>query len=229
MVVRAVVFDLDGTLVDFNLDYREVRAEVLGFLSRQGLPRSIFSLKESIFKTLKKAEIYMKNHSRGEQDFQRMKETVLSIANRHEMEAARATSLLPGVLEALEALRKMGLKMALYTVNDEAPTDYVLKRFRLRRFFNAVVTRRSVPEVKPNPAHLDTALRVLRVKPEEAVVVGDSVYDVRCARGLGVTVVSVTTGISSPRELAQAGATRLISSLTELPALVKQFGGPQST
>ena len=62
LAVRAVVFDLDGTLVDFNLDYRKVRAEVLELLSRQGLPRSVFSLRESIFKTLKKAEIYMKNH-----------------------------------------------------------------------------------------------------------------------------------------------------------------------
>jgi len=229
LAVRAVVFDLDGTLVDFNLDYRKVRAEVLELLSRQGLPRSVFSLRESIFKTLKKAEIYMKNHGRGEDDFQRVKETVLSIANRYEMEAARMTSPVPGVLEALEVLRKMGLKMALYTVNDKGPTDYILKRFRLRCFFDAVVTRRSVPAVKPNAAHLEAVLRGLGVKSEEAVVVGDSVYDVRCARGLDVTAVGVTTGISSPRELAQAGATHLISSLTELPALLKQFNGPLDT
>jgi len=224
LVVRAVVFDLDGTLVSFNVDYRAIRADVLGLLARQGLPRSIFSLREGVFDTLAKAELYMRNRGRGGQEFQRVKNGVLSVVVRHEMEAARATVLVPGALETLKALRESGLRTALFTVNGEAPTNHILRRFRLGDLFDAVVTRESAPSVKPNPGHLEAVLRKLGVEPGEALVVGDSVHDVRCALGLGVTAVGVATGISSPEDLTRAGATRVISSLTELPALVGQLG-----
>lgn len=223
MTIKAVIFDLDGTLVDFSLDYKTIRAEVLSLLAKQGFPVSILSLKERIFETLKKVEIYMKNNGMKEEDFQRVKEAAFKIANRYEFEAARKTSLVPGVLETLKALKRMGLKMALFTANDEKPTDYVLRRFRLHHFFDAIIARESVPAVKPNPAHLEAALRALSVKPEEALVVGDSVYDVMCARGLGVIAVGVTTGMSSPEDLTRAGSTCIISSLVDLPAKIQQL------
>lgn len=223
MTIRAVIFDLDGTLVNFNLDYKVIRAEVLSFLAKRGFPVSVFSLKERIFETLKKVEIYMKNNGMTERDFERVKDAAFKIANRYEFEAARNTSLLPGVLETLKALKKMRLKMALFTANDEKPTDYVLRRFRLNQFFDIIITRESVPEVKPNPAHLEAALRALSVKPEEALVVGDSVNDMTCARGLGAIAVGVTTGISSPEDLTRAGASYLASSFTDLPALLQQL------
>ena len=225
-MIKAVIFDLDGTLVDFTLDYKALRAEVLQFLAKRGFPRSIFSMRESFFRTLEKAEIYMKNNCVKEKDFQQIRKSVFSIANRYEMEAARETSLVPGVLETLKALRRKGLKMALFTANDEKPTDCVLRRFRLKPFFDAVITRQSVKNIKPNPAHLEAVLKALKVKPEEAVVVGDSVYDMKCAQGLGVTAIGITSRTSS-KELTRAGATHLTSSFIELPNIIEQLSEAQ--
>jgi len=222
-MIKAAVFDLDGTIVDFNLDYKAMRAEVIRFLAKQGFPSSIFSLNESIFKILKKVKIFMRNKGKGEQEIAMVREAVLSLVSRHELEAAHATTLLPGVIETLKALREMKLKMALFSVNGEKSASYILRRFRLKPFFDAVVTRESVLAVKPDPAHLEAALRALNVKPEEAIVVGDYVDDMRCAQGLKVIAVGVTTGISSPEELARSGATYLISSLMDLLNLLQQL------
>ncbi len=63
MAVKAVVFDLDGTIVTFNIDYMTVRAEVKSLLIKEGFPASILSTKESIFEMLKKAEIFLKNRA----------------------------------------------------------------------------------------------------------------------------------------------------------------------
>jgi len=222
-MIRTVILDLDGTIVDFNLDYKSVRAEVIQFLTKQGFPSSMFSMKESIFNMLKKAEIYMTNNGSEERDVARVKESVLSVANRHELEAASTTSLMPGVLETLKTLKRMNLKTAIFTVNGKKSTDYILNRFRLKHFFDATITRESASAVKPDPAHLEAALRALNVEPDEAIVAGDSKWDMRCARKLNVTAVGVATGISSPKELMRAGATYLISSLTDIPTLIQQL------
>lgn len=222
MPIKAVVFDLDGTIVKFNLDYKTVRAEAIEFLTKQGFPRSIFSINESVFETLKKMEIHMRNHGKSKKEISRVRESVLSIVEEHEMEAARSTSLLPGIVDTLKMLKKMGLKLALFTVNCKKSTNYVLNALRISRFFDRVVTRDSVSMVKPNPIHLKAALKMLKVNPGEAVVVGDSVWDMQSAKELKVVAVGVPTGVSRPEELRHAGATYLVSAV-DLPTAIRQL------
>jgi phosphoglycolate phosphatase-like HAD superfamily hydrolase len=65
MGVKAVIFDLDGTIASFNLDYRALRGEVRGYLLRVGVPASVLSVKESVFEMLKKTEIFVKNSGKS--------------------------------------------------------------------------------------------------------------------------------------------------------------------
>jgi HAD superfamily hydrolase (TIGR01549 family) len=223
LTIKAVIFDLDGTLVEFKLDYKTERAELMQWLTDQGIPASILSTSEGMFETLKKAETYMRNTGKKAKEIDRVKEAVLSLADRYELQAAGETNLVPGVLEALNALRDMKLKMSLFTIDGERATSFVLRRFRIGHFFDAVITRDVVSAVKPDPAHLKAALEALNVKPYEALVVGDSTLDMRCARAYSVLAVGVTTGISTPERLMDAGASYLASSSAEIPILVQQL------
>src|SRR3989304_10115662 len=119
MGVKAVVFDLDGTLATFNIDYMAVRAEVRGFLIIVGIPASVLSLNESIFEMLKKAEIFLKNNDKPQKTVENVRRKALAIAEKYELEAAKSTSLLPGVVETLRTIKKMGLKIGLCTINGE--------------------------------------------------------------------------------------------------------------
>lgn len=222
MTIKAVVFDLDGTIVKFNLDYKAARAEVIEHLTDNGFPRSLFSLDESAFEMLKKTEIAMKNNGKKPEAFTKLKEDVLRILEKHEMQAAKTTALIPGILETLKALKEMKLKLAIFTINSQKSTDYILKTFRLKPFFKAVVTRDSVAMVKPNPIHLETVLKKLKANPEETLVVGDSVLDVKSAQQLNAIPIAVTYGISSIEKLTQAGANCLISSPSEILTMVEK-------
>lgn len=222
MTFKAVIFDLDGTLVELKLDYKTESAEVIHFLIEQGIPPSIPSMEKGMFGALRSVEIYMTKIGKKE-EVKRIKETVLSMADRYELQAARKTSLIPGVLEALKTLKAMKLKMALFTIDGEKATRYILKRFRIGRFFDAVITRDSVSAVKPDPTHLEAALNTLNVKPHEALVVGDSTLDMQCATRLKVLAVGVITGISTPEKLIAAGASYLASASAEIPFLVEQI------
>ena len=224
MTIKAVIFDLDGTLINFNLDIKSTRSEAIQFLNGQGYPSHLFSLNESIFKTLEKLEVYLKNKDEEERGkFTEIKKTVMSIADRYELKATQTTSLMPGVLETIRALRKTGLKIALFTIRGTKSTNHFLKRYDLDRFFDAIITRDDVVAVKPNPVHLEMVLKILDVEPSEAIVVGDSVSDMKCARKLDMIAVGVNTGLASPMELTQAEATYLISSITDLLVLIRQL------
>jgi phosphoglycolate phosphatase len=223
LVILAAIFDLDGTIADFNLDYKSVRAEVRGFLIKKGVPASILSTNESIFEMLKKADIFLKNNSKSTNAFEEVREEVLVIAERYELEAAKDTSLLPGVTETLKTLRKKNLKTALFTINSEKSANYILKRFRIGNLFDVVIPRSSVRYVKPNPEHLETVLKALMISPDEAIVVGDGSSDMRCARELKVIAVGLPSGVSSEKELIASGANYVITSLTDLPILVEEI------
>lgn len=222
MKVKAVIFDLDGTIVDFKLDSKATRAEIIHFLVNDGFPQSIFSMNDNLLEILNKAEIFLKNHHK-EAQIETNKKSILSIAEKYEMEAARTTSLVPGILEALRALRKMKLKLALFTINSKNSVNHILRTFNLKGYFDAVITREDVVRLKPNPIHLKTALNALGMKSRESVVVGDSVWDMKSARALRVFAVGTTTGIASAQELTKAGAHCLVSSPTDMITLIEQL------
>jgi HAD superfamily hydrolase (TIGR01509 family) len=221
--VKAVILDLDGTIVPFNLDFKSARAEVIGFLESQGFPRSLFSLKESVFEMLKKVKVSMKNQGKNDEDFSEIKSATLALLEKYEMKSATSANLIPGMMETLRALKKMKLKLGLFTVNGEKSTNRILDTFNVRQFFNVIITRDSVPFVKPNPVHLRTVLKALKVEPEETVVVGDSPWDMKSAQELNVFAVGTLSGVSSAGKLTHAGANHLISSPLDLISLIGEL------
>jgi HAD superfamily hydrolase (TIGR01549 family) len=221
--IEAVIFDLDGTLASFNLDYRTVRADVRSFLIKRGVPASVLIVNESIFEMLKKTEIFIRNSGKPEKKLQEIRSQVLAIAEKYELEAAKNTSLLPGVLETLKTLKKMNLKIAICTINSEKSTDYILKRFRLINFFDVVIPRNKVKYVKPNPEHLEAALKALEKTADKVVVVGDGIPDMKCAKELKAIAIGLPTGVSSKEQLVSNGANYVITSITDLPVLIAKI------
>jgi len=221
--IKAVIFDLDGTLTEFNLEYKTVRAEVMQLLIRHGLPASLFSLNESIFEMLTKTKVYLRNMGRKEWEFTDLKKNALSIACKHELQAARDTSLLPGSYETLKRLKKMNLKLGIFTLNCEKSTNYILDNLRLKSFFDAIITRDSVSKVKPDPSHLVAAMKALNVNPAETMVVGDSAVDMKSAKSSNAIAVGLVTEANSERILNLAGARTLIGSIIELPILISKL------
>lgn len=227
-MIRAVIFDLDGTLTDFNLDIKACRIEVIDLLTKQGFPRALFSLKESAFDMLVKVKKHLATEGMEKQEFEKFRKMVFSVVENFEMKAAQTTKMFHGIPETLQTLRDMKLKIALCTISGEKATSYLLKRFHLEQFFDAIITREFVTGVKPHPAHLETTLDALNVRSHEAILVGDSTKDMECARQLDVLAVGVATGISSIEELSRSGAHYLASSANDLPTLIQQLNRKNS-
>jgi phosphoglycolate phosphatase len=223
LTIEAVIFDLDGTLAHFNLDFKALRSEVRSYLISMRVPISVLDVNESIFEMLKKAEIFVKNSSKSAEAFDELRTRALIIAEKYEMEAAASTSLLTGAVETLKELNKMNLKIGLCTTNSGKAANYILQRFKIEEFFKAVVPRDKVKYVKPNPEQFELALKTLSVRPKACLIVGDNKVDMQSATELKAIAVGLATGLSTTEQLMDNGANYIITSLTDLPVLIKKI------
>jgi len=222
LTIKAVVFDLDGTIAAFNLDYKTMRGEVHSYLLKVGIPDSMIKTNETVFEMLKKAEIYLLHQHKATKTIELRKKT-LQIVEKYEFEAAKQTSLLPGAFETLKTLKCSGLKIGLCTVNSEKSANYILERFKLGEYFDAVVSRDNVEKVKPDPQHLHVVIKKLNVEPKQVVVVGDSINDIQGAKELNAIVVGITSGVSTQKQLMDYGAHYIITSITDLSILIDRL------
>ena len=223
MPVDAVIFDLDGTLANFNLDYKTLRSEVRSYLIRMGIPTSLVEVNESIFEMLKKAEIFMKNNVKSAEIFADVRSQVWAIAEKYEMEAASTTNLQVGAIETLKELKQMNLKIGLCTTSSEKAANYIIKRFKIQDFFQVVVSRDKVKYVKPSTEQFEVALNALGVSPQAAIIVGDSIVDMQSAKEVKAIAVGLPTGMSRLGQLKNNGSNYIITALNDLPVLIKEI------
>ena len=222
LLIQAAIFDLDGTLTHFNLDFKTLRADVRSYLIRVGVPVSVLNVNESIFDMLAKTEIFFKN-SDNPGDFEATRSQALAIAEKYEMEAARTTNLLPGASEVLSELNRMKLKLALCSTSSEKSVNYILEHFKIGKFFSVVVPRNRVRYVKPHTEEFELALKELNVTASAALVVGDGIVDMKGAKELKAVAVGFPTGLFSAEQLERNGANYIITSLTDLTVLIKEI------
>ena len=228
MTIEAVIFDLDGTLANFNLDFKALRSEVRSHLIRAGVPTSVLSVSESIFEMLKKSEIFFKNGDKtnSAKVFEEVRSQALAIAEKYEMEAATTTSLQTGAVEMLKELKMMKLKMGLCTTNSEKAAKYILQRFKIEDYFKTIVSRDKVKYVKPHTEQFELALKALGARAQGTVIVGDSVVDMQSAKELKAIAVGIPTGTATLEQLKNHSANFIITSLSDLPALIKEINKP---
>ncbi len=217
---RAVVFDLDGTLIDSIGDIADA---LNATLATRGLP----SLAEDRIKTMVGAgvpELVRRGLSALGVPDHDIEPFVRDLIARYTAQPASRTQLYAGGRELLENLHGSGLKLGVCTNKPQAISENVLEALEIAPYFDAVVgVRRDVP-IKPDPAMLRATLDALSVPAPEAVMIGDSGSDVGAARGLGVPVIVVRSGYGAgaPEDL---GADLVIDRLSEVEAAIHALHG----
>lgn len=222
MVARAVVFDLDGTLVETAPDLHAVLAAQL---ADRGLAAPPLEAVRGMVGDGARALIRKALDWQGvPAEPARLDELYADFLARYVAEPARLSSLYAGVLGTLEALHRRGVRLGVCTNKPQRPSELVLSALGLAPLLAAVVGGDALAVRKPDPGHLAATLGALGARPEEAVMVGDSGNDVAVARALGVPCVLVSFGYTSvpAREL---GADRVIDRFDELLATLEELVG----
>jgi phosphoglycolate phosphatase len=177
--VRAILFDMDNTLLASRIDYAAMRGEVGAWLVREGYLAEDETAEGTTGSLIQAA--MERGLAGGALD------RVWAICARHEAEGMRGAEPEPGAPEMLERLRGRGLLLAVLTNNAEAAAERALRDTGIRHYFDAVFGRESVPQLKPSPAGVRAVLaRYPHVPPSRWLAVGDSWIDGAAAAGAGI-------------------------------------------
>lgn len=214
-----IVFDLDGTLVDTAPDLLACLGHVLAVVDRP-LPNDphLRDLVGRGARALIEEGLRLTGPEGDVATIDRLLDQFLDIYAR---DIDKHSKPFEGVVPLLEQCADAGVKMGVCTNKREALSKELLRRLGLDRFFPVVLGADSLPVHKPDPAHLTQTIARLKGDENRAVMVGDSITDIKTAKAAGIPVIAVSFGYSA-EPIASLGADVLIDHYREfLPALEK--------
>ena len=211
-MIKVVIFDLDGTLIDTNdliIDaFYHVINELLGRSPTEEELNYVYG------KTLdEQMEFFSVEESH------KLVEAYKSFYRAHMDER---THLFEGIKDLLDELAKIDIKMATVTNKGSRGVQHAFDKFGIGKYFDATISADDVSNGKPDPEGIFAVLNRLGVEAEEALFVGDSLNDISAAKKAGVLSVLVGWTLFHEDHYSEFGADFIINKPTELLNLIKK-------
>lgn len=207
---RLLIFDLDGTLVDSQDQIARSFNHALRRTGFEPVPH------EAVYAMIGLPLTHMFAQALPEPAHDLVPACVAAYRERFDREEIPRSTPFAGVVETLEACRAAGRTLTVATTKTQAVADQVVDAAGLRPYFALVLGGDSVPEHKPHPALVLHTLRRFATTPADALVIGDSSYDMLMAKAAGVAACGVSYGAQPADALLAAGADYLIDALPPL-------------
>ena len=213
--VRAVLFDLDGTLVDSAPDLTLAANKMLSAL---GYPQvNCTQVKGWVGDGVRSLVLRALTAIVGDVPDESLIEQGYGLFQRYYAESVyQDSTLYPGVHETLQTLKSSGLALACVTNKPSRFTKPVLEKSGLTGFFGAVVSGDDLSLKKPDPAPLKFAAEQLGVPLTACVLVGDSINDISAAGAAGIPVLWATYGYASQDDIEQDATYGAIDTIFQL-------------
>lgn len=216
MKYKAVIFDLDGTLLDTIDDI----AETLNFVLRSKKLKE-FSVDEYKYFVGKGVDNLIKQViKKGNFDQSLFDELKAGYYEVYKQQATITTRIYPGVSDLLKSLKGQGLSLNVLSNKPHSQTIEVISYYFGDSTFDLVYGKKTEFLPKPDQASILDILRVLQLNPEEVLYVGDTEVDIQTAKNAKISSVGVLWGFRTANELKTAGADYLVSDPHEIQKII---------
>lgn len=213
-MIKAVVFDLDNTIVDsvdtiWRCADHVLRSQGFGGIGRETAEKA---MGQTIFGLFALAEPNMGAD---------LLEKLAREYRRCYMDFNCYSRILPYARQAIEDTKQQGLRIALVTTKSRENAEKILKWFCIADYFEVVVGFEDTKEHKPSPDPILKAATLLGVVAHEILVVGDTEMDVRAGKGAGAKTVAVLTGVTPVEKIQREKPDRIIQNLLEFKKILE--------
>lgn len=210
--VDAVLFDLDGTLVETNIDFPRMRREMTDLAVEAGLERSEVEGLD-ILAIVDRAADHLIEHDRAH-DAGALRERAMSILRDMEVHHARDAAEIPFAKELLTQLRGRGIGVGIVTRNCREASLMALEAAGIDH--NVLICREDTQRRKPHPDPLHAALQALNARPEASIMVGDHLMDVQSGKAAGLVTIAFLRDTRPDDFFHEVGPDLTVRSLEEV-------------
>lgn len=212
MIIRAVLFDLDGTLVDSLEDLTDAVNHIRGAFSH--LPLTADAVRRKVGKGARHLTQQVLPDA-SDADVDRALGLFLKYNRQHIADKSR---LYPGIQEILLDLAARNIRMAVISNKNEDLSSLILQTLGIHSLFEIICGGDTYPERKPSPLPLLNVAAGLGIVPNECVMVGDSINDIQAGQQANIYSIGCTWGYGSSEELS--GASTVAHTPQELLAAI---------
>lgn len=198
MTACAVLFDLDGTLVDSLEDLTDAVNHMRTTLGYSAIDSA------TVRGMVGKGSRNLVQQALSSDAIELVEQGLRLFTDFNREHIADKSRLYPGMMDALELLAGNGIPMAIVSNKNEQLSRLILEVLDIDRFFTGVCGGDTFPERKPSPLPLLRVMDSLGCQPDKTVMVGDSINDILAGRLAGTTTIGCTWGYGGPDELNDA-------------------------
>ncbi len=218
---KMILIDVDGTLVDSVPDLAYCVDEMMQALDRpaHGEEKVRDWVGNGVERLVRRALVGRLDGEPDEADFQRAYPIFLELYAEN---TSKRSLLYPGVQEGLDYLQSKGFSLGCVTNKAAQFTNPLLKDLGVWDYFGIVIAGDTLPKKKPDPMPLLHAAEHFGVKPIDALMIGDSVSDVKAARAAGFNIVCMSYGYNHGQDIRLAEPDAVIDSMVELSGLLEK-------
>lgn len=209
-MIRAAIFDLDGTVVDSNDLHVEAWDETFRHFGKE------FSQRELHRQIGKGGDNYLPEFLSATEMRQMGAEVEKYRADLFKEKYLAKVQPFPRVHELFQRLRDDGKRIALASSGNDAEVEHYVKLAALGELIEARTSKSDVAHSKPNPDVFAAALHLLHLQPQDAIVIGDTPYDVQAAKKIGLPTIALLCGGFAEDELVASGAVAVFRDPADL-------------
>jgi len=215
-----VLIDVDGTLVDSVPDLAWCVDEMLSII---GMPtRGESRVREWVGNGVERlVERALTNSLDGKPESDLFERALPIFSELYAENTSKRSQLYPGVTEGLEWLQSQPVSLGCVTNKAARYTIPILKDLGIADAFEIVVSGDTLDVKKPDPGPLLHVSDFFGLEPDDALMIGDSVSDVKAARAAGFTIVCMSYGYNHGDDIRTSNPDAVIDSIAELPSLFR--------
>ncbi len=214
---KGIIFDLDGTLVDTEIDFRQMKREMIKELEINGVKANTLTPDMTTVIIQENAERIWVELNMPETERVRLRDEMTRLMDTAEMKAINTLKVIPGASEAVKLLFNRGYRLGILTRSNHNYAIEAIKKMGVEKEFMTVLGRGDTSQPKPYAEAMIEAAKALKLEVADVVMIGDHSIDSTCAVNGGCYFIGVATGPRGLKSWEQNQPEVILESVSDLP------------